>query len=120
MRIKREAVRELRRDETKAERIAWSLLRGRRCDGLKFRRQVAIENYVVDFYCFDRRLAVELDGSIHSQPSQHRRDRPKDRFLKRLGVRVLRLPNGLVMQAPEEFVRKTIEAASEATESRRK
>lgn len=102
-------LRELRRKETAAERIAWHLLRGRRA-GIKFRRQVQIGHYAVDFYCFECRLAVELDGSVHAQPSQMKKDRAKDAYLSRLGIRVLRLPNGLVTEDPDEFVRKIRES----------
>jgi very-short-patch-repair endonuclease len=103
-------MRELRRGQTEAEKSAWHLLRDRRI-GLKFRRQQAIDNYVVDVYCFEHRLAVELDGGIHSQPGQIRKDREKDAYLENLGIRVLRVPNGLVLEDPEGFVRKVGEAA---------
>ena len=103
-------VRNLRRQETAAEKLAWHLLRDRRL-GLKFRRQFPIGNYVVDFYCFEVRLAVELDGSAHAQPSQVKKDGAKDTYLTRLGIRVLRLPNGQVMQDPEGFVKKVRECA---------
>jgi very-short-patch-repair endonuclease len=103
-------LRELRRQQTAAEKLAWYLLRNRHA-GLKFRRQFAIGNYVVDFYCFEARLVVELDGGAHAQPSQVKRDRAKDAYLKSAGIRVLRLPNGLVTENPEEFVRKIRECA---------
>jgi very-short-patch-repair endonuclease len=111
MRISTQRVRELRYQQTEAEKAAWYLLRDRSL-GLKFRRQYPIENYAVDFYCCRFRLAVELDGGIHSQPSQLRKDAAKDTFLKRLGIRVLRLPNGLVTEDPEGFVRKVRKAAA--------
>ena len=57
------------------------MLRDRHLEGLKFRRQYPIENYVVDFYCCEPRLAVELDGGVHSQPSQMRKDAAKDAYL---------------------------------------
>jgi very-short-patch-repair endonuclease len=105
MRVWTKRVRELRRGQTDAERTAWYLLR-HRGTGLKFRRQYPIGDYVVDFYCFDLRLAIELDGSAHSQPSQIRKDRAKDAYLRSIGIKVLRLPNGLVLEDPEAFVRK--------------
>jgi very-short-patch-repair endonuclease len=83
-------------------------LRDRRL-GAKFRRQCRIEKWVVDFYSFEYRLAVELDGGIHSQPSQMRKDAVKEDYLRTIGVRLLRVPNGLVLQDPEEFVRKVRE-----------
>jgi very-short-patch-repair endonuclease len=110
VRISTQRVRELRHQQTEAEKAAWHLLRDRRV-GLKFRRQYPIENYVVDFYCSELRLAVELDGGVHSQPSQMKKDAAKDAFLGKVGVRVLRLPNGLVTEDREGFVRKVRDAA---------
>jgi len=110
VRVPTKRVRELRHRQTEAEKAAWYLLRDRSL-GLKFRRQYPIDNYAVDFYCFERRLAVELDGSVHSQPSQIKRDSAKDAYLRSLGIRVLRLPNGLVLEHPEGFVRKIRDAA---------
>src|SRR5690242_3477921 len=98
MRISTQRVRELRHTQTEAEKTAWHLLRDWRL-GLKFRRQYPIENCIVDFYCCELRLAVELDGGVHSQPSQMKKDAAKDAFLRKLGVRVLRLPNGQVTEA---------------------
>jgi len=109
LRVPTQRVCELRRDQTDAERTAWYLLRGRTL-GAKFRRQCRLENYVVDFYCFEHRLAIELDGGVHSQPSQMRRDAAKEDYLRTTGIRLLRMANGLVMQDPEEFLRKVREA----------
>ena len=60
----------MRRDDTLAEKIAWTLLKDRRLDGYKFRRQVPIENYIVDFYCHQAKLIIELDGDIHAETGQ--------------------------------------------------
>ena len=109
VRIPAQRVRELRRDQTEAEKAAWYLLRGRRLGG-KFRRQCRIENWVVDFYCFEHQLAIDLDGGVHSRPSQMRKDAAKGDCLRTLGISLLRIPNGLVVQDPEEFVRKVREA----------
>jgi uroporphyrinogen-III synthase len=109
MQVPTQHVRELRRNQTEAEKTAWYLLRGRRLDA-KFRRQCRIENWVVDFYCFEHRLAIELDGGVHSEPSQMRKDAAKEDYLRTLGIKLLRFPNGLVLQDPEEFVRKVREA----------
>ena len=68
---------------------------------------------MVDFYCSQARLAVELDGSAHAQPSQTKKDKSKDNYLMRMGIRVLRLPNGMVLVDLELFCRKVSEAATE-------
>jgi uroporphyrinogen-III synthase len=91
---------------TNAEESAWHLLRNRRLDGLKFRRQCRIGNYVADFYCVEAALAIEVDGGVHSQPSQLRKDAGKELFFKKRGIHVLRVPNGMVLEHPEEFVKK--------------
>jgi very-short-patch-repair endonuclease len=108
-----ERARKLRKSDTPAEERAWWLLRNRRLLGFKFRRQHSLGKFIVDFYCFEARLAVGLDGSVHAQPSQARKDAAKDAHLRRLGVRVLRLPNGMVLQEPQTFRRKVREAATE-------
>jgi very-short-patch-repair endonuclease len=59
--------RELRHQQTKAEEKLWSLLRNRQLKGKKFRRQQAIANYVVDFYCHECKLAIEVDGNFHTE-----------------------------------------------------
>ena len=101
--------RDLRQTETETEQTAWRLLRTLRFKGFKFRRQVPIGQYIVDFYCPQRRLIVELDGSVHGQPSQAKRDRRRDVHLKDASYTVARFPNGIVLQAPELFVDKVLD-----------
>jgi very-short-patch-repair endonuclease len=76
MRVPTQRVRELRHDQTEAERTAWYLLRAQKL-GAKFRRQCRIEDWVVDFFCFEHRPAIELDAGIHSQPGRMREDAAK-------------------------------------------
>jgi len=119
VRIPTPRVRELRRTPTKAEKAAWRLLRDRRL-GAKFRRQFCIEDGVLDFYCFQHRLAIELDGGVHSRIGQMRRDAKKEDHLRTLGIGLLRIPNAMVLEHPEEFVRKVVDAIGKATEKARK
>jgi very-short-patch-repair endonuclease len=77
--------------------------------GAKFRRQCRIGSWVVDFYCFEYRFAVKLDGGVHSQPSQMERDATKEDYLRTIGIRWLQIANGLVVEDPEGFVRKVRE-----------
>jgi very-short-patch-repair endonuclease len=109
-----ETARQLRKSVTAAEESAWWLLRNRRLMGLKFRRQHPIGKYTVDFFCFQAQLAVELDGSVHAKPSQARKDATKEAYLKRMGIRVLRVPNGMVLEDPELFCRKVRGAGTES------
>ena len=103
--------RELRQQETASEQAAWRLLRTLRFKGLKFRRQHAVGLYIADFCCPQRRLIVELDGSVHGQPSQSRLDTRRDGRLKAMGYTVARFPNGMVLKAPELFVEKVLNMA---------
>jgi very-short-patch-repair endonuclease len=81
--------RTLRRNSTATERKLWGVLRAKRLDGLKFRRQVPIGAYVVDFLCLRHRLIVEADGPFHD-PEQ---DAVRDAWLRSQGFRVLRFTN---------------------------
>ena len=119
MRIPTPRVRELRHSQTEAEKAAWHLLRGRKLD-VKFRRQCRVENRIVDFYCFEHRLAIELDGGVHSQPIQMRKDATKEDCFRTLGIGLPRIPNGLVLGDPEEFVRKVREAIEARASGRAK
>ena len=83
--------RGLRRRMTLPEVLLWETLRGRRLDGLKFRRQHPIGPYILDVYCPSAKLAVELDGTGHETADQTRRDQIRDRWLREQGVHVLRL-----------------------------
>jgi very-short-patch-repair endonuclease len=88
------AARELRTHQTEAEEALWAALRGRRLDGLKFRRQHPVGPFVIDFCCAECRLAVEIDGAVHA--AQQDRDAEREALLAAAGYRVLRFPNDAV------------------------
>lgn len=88
-----EIARELRQHQTKAEKVLWQQLRNRKLNGYKFRRQHYIERYVVDFYCAEKMLSVELDGKIHLDPEQALRDKERSLRLKEIGIKELRFTN---------------------------
>jgi very-short-patch-repair endonuclease len=85
--------RSLRREQTDAERMMWFALRANRLDGAKFRRQIPIGPYIVDFVAAERMLIVEIDGGQHYEESHERRDARRDSFLTAKGYRVLRFSN---------------------------
>src|SRR5579863_2499192 len=109
MRIPTARIRELRAGSTEAEKAAWKLLRDRRL-GAKFRRQFRIENGVLDFYCFEHRLAIEIDGGVHSDIEQMLKDAWKEDYLRTVNIRLLRIPNAMVLDHPEEFVQAVLNA----------
>jgi very-short-patch-repair endonuclease len=102
----------LRRNPTAAETVLWKNLQNSQLDGKKFRRQHSIGPYIVDFYCSEYRVAIELDGAKHMTPIGNETDEKRDEFLRRLNVRVLRFENRLVFESLE-LVLNTIRAALE-------
>ncbi len=89
--------RALRRDSTDAERILWSELRGNRLNGVSFRRQVPIENYIADFICHAAKLVIELDGGQHFSNDGERADARRSSAIEAMGFKVLRFSNLDVM-----------------------
>jgi very-short-patch-repair endonuclease len=98
----REFAKQLRHELTGCERLLWQHLRSRQLGGFKFRRQYPLPPYVLDFYCAELALVVELDGGQHFGDEALRRDAERSRYLGRYGVRVLRFSNREVLaQMPE-------------------
>jgi very-short-patch-repair endonuclease len=95
--------RALRRDSTDAGKRIWSFLRNRNLDGWKFRRQVIIDSYVVDFCCIAARLIVEIDGEHHAD-GRKRYDDTRTRELEARGFRVLRFWNSAVLHQTEGVI----------------
>ena len=86
-------IRELRRESTDAEHLLWRLLRGRQLAGHKFRRQHEFGGFVLDFFCADAHLAIEVDGGQHFSEEGAARDHERTQFLEANGIRVLRFTN---------------------------
>ena len=87
---------ELRKNQTEAEAKLWSRLRAHRMNGVQFRRQYAIGNYIVDFCSPRRKLIIEVDGSQHLEQNEY--DSERTRFLESKGYRVLRFWNDAVLK----------------------
>ena len=87
--------RELRHQSTNAERKLWSILRNRQMAGYKFRRQVSIGSYIVDFVCFTKKVVVEVDGGQHQARAEY--DEQRTRWLESRGFSVMRFWNNQVL-----------------------
>ncbi|NCP13227.1 MAG: endonuclease domain-containing protein [Sphingomonadales bacterium] len=98
----------MRREPTEAEIKLWSMLRGQRLGGLKFKRQEQLGDYIVDFVCFSAKLIVEADGGQHSENAS---DAERDAWLNEQGFRVLRLWNNDILGNPDGVARLIAEAA---------
>ena len=94
-------VRELRREATDAEQLMWKILRNRGVHDAKFRRQHPLEGFILDFYCHEAKLCVELDGSQHNEDEQVKYDEERTKILNEQGIRVLRFWNSDVLKNTE-------------------
>ena len=93
--------RSLRQKQTDAERKVWGILRRKQIHGFKFFRQYSVGSYILDFYCPDQHLAVELDGGHHGEDGQKVYDKKRTEYLRRHNIRVLRFWNNDVLANPE-------------------
>jgi uroporphyrinogen-III synthase len=96
--------RHLRQEQTPAEKALWNLLRNRKFENLKFRRQHPLKDYIVDFYCFELRLIIELDGGRHNEKEQKYNDEQRDFHLSFLGYSILRYNNEVVFKNPQHIL----------------
>jgi very-short-patch-repair endonuclease len=101
----------LRQELTSAEQLMWDNLRNRKIDDLKFRRQHPIGKYIADFYCHQKLLVIELDGSIHNLPENKDYDRARDEYFRELGITVLRFTNEEVLGNMSSVLKKIRESA---------
>lgn len=115
---KREQRKALRNHSTAAEGTLWRALKGRQCGGWKFRRQQSIGAYIMDFYCPELRLCIELDGSVHDYRYDY--DEQRTAFLSAQGISVMRFRNEQVFCNPgwivEQIIRKYGTREEEATD----
>ncbi|MBI4810498.1 MAG: DUF559 domain-containing protein [Ignavibacteriales bacterium] len=104
-----EVARQLRQRQTQSEKILWQRLRKHNIEGLKFKRQHHVGRYVVDFYCADLKLIVELEGGIHEFENQKEYDVVRFEELEIMGYRILRVKNEEVIVNVEKVVDKILE-----------
>ena len=89
-------VRQLRKGATQHERLLWRHLRNRQLQGWKFRRQHPVDRYIIDFYCSEARLVIELDGGGHNFANRESLDQERTRLLASKNILVLRFWNYLI------------------------
>jgi very-short-patch-repair endonuclease len=92
-----ERARELRKTQTEAEKKLWDAIRSRKCNGLKFRRQHPWYRLILDFYCHEHLIAIEVDGRIHTLPERAEYDTFRSSMLKEFGIKVIRATNEEVL-----------------------
>lgn len=108
--IETEKRRLLRKQQTFAEKIFWMHLRDRQVLGYKFRRQHSVDHFVIDFYCPELKLAVELDGNVHDLPEQKDYDKARQKYLEAFGIKFVRIKNEEFLGNPNKAFDKIEEA----------
>lgn len=93
--------RSLRSNLTPAEAKLWKLIQNSKLGGIKFRRQHSLGNYIVDFYCPQYLLVIELDGKIHFNPVNNESDDKRTEYINSLGIKVLRFENKEIFEKTE-------------------
>jgi very-short-patch-repair endonuclease len=101
----------LRRRMSLPEAVLWRNLKARQLAGLHFRKQHPLGAYVLDFYCDERKLCIEVDGAFHGTEDRPERDARRDSWLQKSGVRILRLRAGLVLSDMDTALRMILHAA---------
>lgn len=104
--------RQKRKEPTEAEAKLWRCLRNRQLSEYKFRRQYSIERFIVDFYCAEAGLVLEIDGQIHDY--QHEEDKIRERFIESQGLRILRFNTEEVINCIDSVLQKILLALSSA------
>jgi very-short-patch-repair endonuclease len=112
-----ELARELRKEQTPAEKLLWERLRNRKLEGLKFDRQFPIvipvynhksNIFIADFYCHEKKLVLELDGGIHLMKIVSDHDEGRTHYLNQAGIKVLRFRNEEVLNNIESVIKKIL------------
>lgn len=106
--------RELRHNQSDAERNLWSRLRNSQIDGVKFRRQQPIGDYIVDFIGFEKKLIIEVDGGQHNEKPMEIIDKQRTKYLESRGYRVIRFWNNDVLENIDGVLFRIKEALDEA------
>ena len=102
--VRKQRRRALRQSLTPAEARLWKLLQKSQLEGRKFRRQHSAGPYILDFYCPEEKLAVELDGESHRDPGRSEYDDSRTEALSKHGIRVIRFENRKVFEDPESVL----------------
>jgi len=97
---------DLRKSMTPAEYVLWERLRNKQVNGYRFRRQHPLSEFIVDFFCYNDMLVIEIDGDVHNDTHQKERDTERTRLLNRLGIREIRFKNEEVINHTDNVIKK--------------
>jgi very-short-patch-repair endonuclease len=103
--------KDLRKNQTPAEVKLWNLLRNRNLNGLKFRRQHPVKPlFILDFYCMELKIAIEIDGGYHKKYLQTQEDQERTILLNLMGIKVIRFTNEEVLENSSWVIQQIIES----------
>jgi type I restriction enzyme M protein len=104
--------RELRKNQTKAEELLWLLLRDRKLNNLKFRRQHPLSvGFIIDFYCAKQKLGIEVDGGYHNNKEQQKRDTERTKIINKYGIKIIRFSNDNILNNTESILEEILRSA---------
>ncbi len=98
----KEKRRKLRQNQTNAEDLVWRYLRNRQLLGYKFKRQCSVDHFVIDFYCPELKLAVELDGASHNNPEQREYYIVRQKYLEKFNINFVRVKDEELLENPNQ------------------
>lgn len=107
--------RRLRKNQTETEKFLWNRLRDRQLAGCKFHRQFPLDQYILDFYCPEKKLAIELDGEQHLSDKQVSYDEKRTIHLKNQGIKIIRFFDNEVFQNINGVLEKILENLEPST-----
>lgn len=108
-----EHARELRKKQTKPEELLWQLLRNRQLSNLKFRRQHPLKvNFILDFYCAEAKLGIEVDGGYHKNADQQEYDKLRTEIISQYGIRIIRFTNEEILNDTQHVLDTIIQEAT--------
>jgi very-short-patch-repair endonuclease len=96
----------LRRESTIPEKYMWSRLRGKQMHGYKFRRQFGVDRFIIDFYCPELKLAIEIDGKTHLGEKAEQYDIWREKHLDALGIQCIRFSDDEVLKRLDDVTQK--------------
>jgi very-short-patch-repair endonuclease len=100
-----ELAKKLRNESTETEIYLWLKLKGKQMYGYDFHRQKPIDNYILDFFCYELLLGIEIDGYSHEFIEVHNKDRIKEKQMNELGITILRFSDFEVLKDMENVIR---------------
>jgi very-short-patch-repair endonuclease len=95
---------EMRKNLTPCEEILWDKLKEKKLNGCKFRRQHPFNRYILDFYCHENKLAIEVDGDVHRDKCDQ--DEFRDKYLGSVGIKTIRIKNDEILHSIDEVLTK--------------